>query len=111
MAGLARSAFMNGNEVSLAVGGGVALGGSAAGARPAAGRAELPRAAGSPDKAETPSDSRLAARAPPVTERDGVRGQKTQTSSPIGMMLFAQIQLIASSLTRTQPWETGTGGT
>ena len=37
--------------------------------------------------------------------------QKTHTSSPIGAMLSAQIQLMASLLTRTHPCETGNGGT
>ncbi len=38
-------------------------------------------------------------------------GQYTQTSVPMGARLSAQIQLMASLLTRAQPWETGLGGT
>ena len=40
-----------------------------------------------------------------------LRIQYTQTGVPTGARLLAQIQSMASSLTRTQPCETGNGGT
>ena len=40
-----------------------------------------------------------------------LRVQYTQTGVPTGARLLAQIQSMASSLTRTQPCETGNGGT
>ena len=43
--------------------------------------------------------------------RDSHGVQKTQTLVPIGASRLYRIQSTASSLTRTQPCETGTGGT
>ncbi len=34
-------------------------------------------------------------------------GQYTQTGVPMGTTLFAQIQSMAATLTRTHPWEAG----
>jgi hypothetical protein len=47
----------------------------------------------------------------PVAPLSGRADQYTQTGVPVGATSSAQIQSIAASVTRTQPWEAAYGGT